>query len=134
MGAIFSHRGGREGAVGCIPVLNWWLEYREQVCKKFQVNRMKCKVRPFFVSSLAAVLLGFHLSFHVFLLFSRSLIPVGLLLLIPRSLSHLAASIQIESVKASTEQLIVASRATLSHYFKFSKSFVHLPRTTRTFC
>ena len=33
MGAIFPHRGGGDGAVGCIPILNWWFDYREQLCK-----------------------------------------------------------------------------------------------------
>jgi len=31
--AIFLYRGDGEGAVGCIPVLNWGLEYREQICE-----------------------------------------------------------------------------------------------------
>jgi len=32
MRGYFNPRGRGNGAVGCIPVLNWWLEYREQVC------------------------------------------------------------------------------------------------------
>jgi len=48
VGAIVPHRGGGKGAVGCISVLNWWLEYIENKYIKFQIDRMKCKVRPFF--------------------------------------------------------------------------------------